>query len=236
MIDLAPIYDEGGVTIYCGDSAEILPTLPRGDLLLTDPPYGLGQWSSTGGQSLSAQEVKDVTGWDLLDPELITAAVGHCELSIVWGGNYFGGVLGPTRAPLIWDKAVRGMHFADGEMAWTNFDFGTLRIYNYSSGAARAARGPRVHPTQKPEALMAWSIKKSRVEPPGLIIDPFMGSGTTLLAARAAGFKAIGIEQSGKYCNLAIERLAQGALFCADDPAIASGGYIEPKQQLAWDK
>ena len=108
------------------------------------------------------------------------------------------------------------MHFADGELAWTNFDFGSLRIFNLAA-AASDSRGERKHPTQKPVQLMRWCIdvaeKGVEIE---TVFDPFMGSGTTLRAAKDMGKKAIGIEFEERYCEIAATRLAQGSLFALD--------------------
>jgi DNA modification methylase len=208
-----PYYHEerSGITIYHGDCREILPTLPRTDLVLTDPPYGIGGWSATGGNSLRPDEAADVNKWDVLPPdEVVRAAVAHGRIAVVWGGNYLCGILGAFRTPLIWDKCIRGMHFADGELAWTNFGFGAPRIFKLAA-AASDARGARQHPTQKPVALMAWCIRLAG-DDAQTIIDPFMGSGTTLVAAKDLGHKAIGIEIEERYCEIAAKRLAQEVL------------------------
>ncbi len=199
--------ERSDITIYCGDALEILPELPRVGLVCTDPPYGIGKWNATGGQSLSAQEAVEISKWDVRpDDALILACVAAGDQAVVWGGNYFAGLLGACRAPLIWDKGIRGMHFADGEMAWTSFDFGTLRILELNAGASDA-RGARQHPTQKPTALMHWCIELSKTE--GAVLDPFMGSGTTLRAAKDLGRPAIGIDREEKYCAVAVQRLGQ---------------------------
>ena len=182
--------------------------LDRVDLVLTDPPYGIGNWSASGGNSLTAGEAADIASWDVAPtPEVLAACVAAGRYAIVWGGNYLCGALGAFRAPLVWDKGQRGMHFADGEMAWTNFDFGTLRIFTQSLGQGDV-RGARLHPTQKPVALMRWCIAQA---PPdcAVILDPFMGSGTTLVASQSLGRRAIGIDISESYCRTAVERLRQ---------------------------
>ena len=213
---MKPYYEQDGITIYHGDSVEILNNLEvKADLLLTDPPYGIGSWSSTGGNSITQEEADMINKWDVAPAKHhLEAMIAKARYSIVWGGNYFAGELGSWRTPLIWDKAIRGMHFADGELAWTNFDFGSLRIFNLPA-ASSDARGNRKHPTQKPVQLMHWCI--GLVKDVNLVIDPFMGSGTTLRAAKDLGIKAIGIEVEEKYCEIAANRLAQGSLFAEID-------------------
>ena len=210
---IEPYYHDeaAGITIYHGDCREILPTLPKVDLVLTDPPYGIGGWSATGGNSLRQDEIDEINGWDVApSDEVLKLVVSSGRYAIVWGGNYLCGPLGRFRSPLVWDKGMRGMHFADGEMAWTNFDFGTLRILNY--GIARSeTKGARQHPTQKPIAVMRWCLQQAP-DDCQTVLDPFMGSGTTLRAAKDLGRRAIGIEIEERYCEIAVERLRQAVL------------------------
>jgi len=215
-------YEHGGITIYNCDCLDILPEINKCGLLLTDPPYGIGSWSATGGNSLSQAEVDEINGWDLAAGiDTLQLCIAKADYSIVWGGNYFG--IGKTRAPLIWDKANRGMHYADGEMAWTNFDFGTLRIFNYSL-AESEVKNKRRHPTQKPINLMKWCINQAK-RATGVILDPFMGSGTTLEAAKEMGRKAVGIEIQEKYCEIAAKRL--------DSCAVLPFGDENEKEELS---
>ena len=203
-----PYYSDDSCTIYHGDCREILPSI-EADAVVTDPPYGVGSWSATGGNSLTPAEADEINRWDVVPAaETLSLALGR-RVAVVWGGNYLCGLLGPFRTPLLWDKGIRGMHFADGELAWTNFDFGSLRILSYPL-AASEVKGNRFHPTQKPVAVMAWSIEQTRSV--GTILDPFMGSGTTLRAAKDLGRKAIGIEIEERYCEIAAQRLGQEVL------------------------
>lgn len=210
-----PYYEQDGITIYHGDAAELLRDQRLReygpyDLLLTDPPYGIGSWSSTGGNSLRPDEAADINRWDVRpSADMLRAALALARYAVIWGGNYFAGDLGDFRRALVWDKKIRGMHYADGEMAWTNFDFGSLRIFEFPAGRSDA-RGQRAHPTQKPVQLFQWCI--NLVEDAKLILDPFMGSGTTLRAAKDLGRRAIGIEIEERYCEIAARRLDQTVL------------------------
>lgn len=214
-----PYYQSGSVTIYHGDCAEILPTLPTCALVLTDPPYGLRAWNTSGGQSLREDEAEHVEKWDQLpSADLMRLVVNAGKVAIVWGGNYLCGLLGLFPGALVWNKMRRGMHFADGEIAWTNLP-GTTRIFDKEivgnwraeGETALSGREPRLHPTQKPIELMQWCIQRSRIKT-GVVLDPFMGSGSTLVAARNLGFESIGIEKEERYCEAAAARLSQELL------------------------
>jgi DNA modification methylase len=206
----AAYYSDSLVQVYLGDSREIVPLLPQADLLLTDPPYGIGGWSASGGNSLGQDEADAINGWDVApDPETLRMVVAHAKYAVVWGGNFLCGALGPWHSPLVWDKRNRGMHYADGEIAWTNFAFGTLRILELPLQATEV-RGHRKHPTQKPVALMTWCIEQSKTT--GLILDPFLGSGSTLVAAKLMNRRAIGIECVEAYAEVAAERCRQNVL------------------------
>jgi DNA modification methylase len=205
-----PYYEENGITIYNADCREVLPHLEKVDLVLTDPPYGL-KWSGTGFDKQPLLNHKEAAAWDNRPSgELLKLAISSGKDSVVWGGNYFANDLGTFVSPLIWDKMTGNNPFADGELAWTSFRSGTLRIFKHQwCGAFKdSERGEKsIHPTQKPVALMQWCIN---IAPKAqTILDPFMGSGTTLVAAKQLGRKAIGIELEEKYCEIAVKRLQQ---------------------------
>jgi DNA modification methylase len=200
---MKPYYKDDAVTIYHGDCREILPTLGRFDLLLTDPPYGLGdRW--TGGTWGSDPMYSDAKQWDRpLDKEAMPLCIASASNQIVWGGNYFS--LPPCRGFLLWVKIPAMETMADAEFAWTSYDH-VAKSYT----SHRNPDGKRSHPTQKPTGLMSFCIgyadSRSSVR---TIIDPFMGSGTTLSAAKLDGKIAIGIELNERYCEIAANRLTQ---------------------------
>src|SRR5215211_6366315 len=137
-----------GVEVWLGDCREVLPMLGPVDAVVTDPPYGIGSWSSTGGNSLSATETDEINRWDVApDAELFSLLRAWSKEQIFWGGNYFVEHLGNCRSPLIWDKKQRGVHFADGEFAWTSFKGGTLRIFDKALQATEIRQEGREHPT-----------------------------------------------------------------------------------------
>ena len=202
-----PYYDRDGITIYHGDCRDILPLLEPGsvDLVLTDPNYGHGKrWQ--GGTWGAAEMYRDAEAWDAerTDDTTIRQAVERGRDAIVWGGNYFS--LPPSRCWLAWTKAERMATLADFELAWTSYDKPSKRF----ECRRNPQNGKRMHPTQKPIGLIRWCLEfAGEVE---TILDPFMGSGTTLRAAKDLGRRAIGIEIEEKYCEIAVRRLAQGVL------------------------
>lgn len=204
---MKPYYQDKSCIIYHGDCRDILAELESIDLLLTDPPYGLGdKW--TGGTWGAQQMYKDAKKWDQNPPSetLLKMAIEKAKNSIIWGGNYFSG-LPSCRGLLAWFKIPTLETMADFELAWTTFDRPAKTIQTNRN------REHRLHPTQKPMNVIKWCIlqadKDRKAE---TILDPFMGSGTTLRAAKDLGRKAIGIEIDERYCEIAANRLRQEVL------------------------
>jgi len=209
-VALEPFYERDGQTIFCGDCREILPALEPVDLVLTDPPYGIGerwQGGARHGWAKTDTEKTSRNSWDGATPDdaTIRAVVSAGTAAIVWGGNYF--ALPPSRCWLVWNKPERGFTLAEAELAWTSAD-NVARVFDGNRHAAT-----RVHPTQKPLPLIKWCLSLSWAKDAATVLDPFMGSGTTLVAARDMGRKAIGIEIEERYCEIAAKRLDQGVLF-----------------------
>lgn len=214
-----PYYDEDGITIYCGDCSNIITCLDRVGLVLTDPPYGISadtnqrlRAGKQHGNALAPSRDYGHSNWDHSAPprELIEDIVKIATHAIVWGGNFF--ELPPSRAWLVWDKQNGSNGYADCELAWSNLDQSVRMIRHRWHGMLRSPSDDpdeRVHPTQKPVAVMDWCM---RFDPVGSVLDPFMGSGTTLVAAKRQGRRAIGIELEERYCEMAVKRLSQGVL------------------------
>ena len=200
---IEPYYDRGGITIYHGDCAEVMNQLGEFDLLLTDPPYGIDAGNMNLGRTASSRLAK--SDWDKIRPsdDLLAGLISMCHRSIIWGGNYFS--LPPSRKFLFWDKLNAGLSFAEGEQAWCSWD-GVARIYKLNSSTVK-----KRHKTEKPIRLIRWCIKQS--DGAQSILDPFMGSGTTLLACKLDGISCVGIEREEAYCEAAVKRLAQEVLF-----------------------
>lgn len=209
---MKPYYSEGGVTIYHGDCRDVLPTLPVADLVLTDPPYGLGGWARKEmvGKNGSSRLWGKGETWDEAPPDedTIRATVAAGRQAVIWGGNYY--TLPPSRCWLIWDK-VQKFSGADAELAWTNLD-ASVRVFRLSriDAFVNQAEGKKQHPTEKPARLMRWCLDIAGDA--GVVLDPFMGSGTTLRAAKDMGREAVGIEAEERYCEIAANRLGQEVL------------------------
>ena len=210
---MKPYYEHAGITIYHGDCLEVLPTLGKFDLLMADPPYGLGMARSHLSMPtvLSAQRDYGDSEWDdtPADQETLKVAIALCDKAVVWGGNHF--QLGSSRCWLAWDKQrPSGTYYAEVELAWTNIDAPARIIRHQWHGFMRPRMEERWHPTQKPLAVIKWAIAQS---PEGKsVLDPYMGSGTTLRAAKDIGLTAVGIEIEERYCEIAAKRLSQEVL------------------------
>lgn len=206
---MKPTWEKNGVQLYLGDCREILPTLGVVDAVITDPPYGIG-WSKRskwGGSNLAQTKDYGIQEWDCTPPskETIDALRGMSQWQIFFGGNYF--ELPPTPCWLVWDKETGDNHFADAELAWTNLK-GAVRLIRYRwAGMLRENNETRGdHPTQKAVGVMEWAISKLP-EPSSTILDPFMGSGTTGVAAVRLNRKFIGIERESQYFDIAQRRI-----------------------------
>ena len=214
----------GNATLYLGDCRDILPTLPKVDAVITDPPYGIDAdrkaneagdlaakqkaLGSAGNKSGRGWKSYGVEGWDVERPpqecfDLMGEQVRRGGVFIVWGGNYFTDFLPPTMQWLVWDKGQRDFSLADCEFAWSS-QKRAARIFSYSRGAA--LQDGKEHPTQKPIALMEWCIEQA-ANKPQTILDPFMGSGTTGVAAMNLQRAFIGIEREPKYFDIACRRI-----------------------------
>jgi len=189
----------GNATLYLGDCRDIFPNLPKVDAVITDPPYGIGYAANPivgKGKKESNHERKE---WDDETVDL-SQVLSMSDVCVIWGGNYY--PLPPSRGWLTWFKPDAPPSMAHFEMAWTNRD-ATARQLSCSIASVNAERIG--HPTQKPLALMKWCI--DQVGNPKTILDPFMGSGTTGVAAVQMGRSFIGIEREPKYFDIACERI-----------------------------
>lgn len=209
----------GRATLYLGDCRDVLPLMGKVDAvvdnadaegvcLLTDPPYGISVPDKRRGG--------DTEQWDTETcDDLIELALAVTDRAIVFGGNYYR--LPPSRCWLIWDKLIsEGLNLAHAELAWTNIDLGVRLKRHLWSGPFREGGEVRNgHPTQKPLGVMQWAL--GFLPKTGTILDPFMGSGTTGVAAVQMGRDFIGIEREERYFEIACRRIEeaqrQGDLF-----------------------
>ena len=195
----------GCATLYLGESLEILPTI-QADCLVCDPPYGIGESAgknASRGNLAIAQDFGSKT-WDLqIEQHAVNMALNRVGDAAIFGGNYY--VLPPSPCWLVWDKVNGKNDFADCELVWTNLK-GAARLKKYMwHGMLKEAGETRGdHPTQKPVGIMEWVISFITGQ---IVLDPFMGSGTTGIACANMGRDFIGIEREPEYFYIACRRL-----------------------------
>lgn len=210
-----PYYQDKNTTIYHGDCRDVLPNIGQVNLVLTDPPYGIGEAAGKNKSRGNLAIAKDYgsADWDdkLIDNSVIKTLIE--QPCVLFGGNYYS--LPAASCWFVWDKDNGDSDFADCELAWTNLR-GAVRLIKYRwNGMLKKKPEQRWHPTQKPLEVISWCIVQAdkKLNSPVLtILDPFMGSGTTLRAAKDLGRKAIGIELEEKYCEIASKRMSQEVL------------------------
>ena len=212
---MKPYYQDDYVTLFHGDCREVVPTLGRFDLLLTDPPYGMGDLLHRPGSGQWQKLYRDgAPEWDREAPQYLTDFVAIAEKSIVWGGQFFN--LPSSRGWLCWNKIIRNWSSSECELAWTNIERPN-RVFDYSHG--QLAHENKQHPTQKPLPLMLWCI--GLAGDVQTILDPFAGSGTTGRAAKDLGRKCVLVEREERYCEIAARRMAQEVLGLEMPAAVA---------------
>lgn len=216
----------GRATLYLGDCRDILPRLGKVDAVVTDPPYGIGHKRGKGGSRESGRHGGNVKslgfGGMVGDDRPFDASHLLQWPCVLWGANFYGHTLPPaTGSWLVWDKVEHGGagDFSDAEIAWCSRKGATKTYRHMWMGVQRASEQaePRVHPTQKPVALLSWSISRLLLQDDAVIVDPYMGSGTTGVAALKAGYAFIGCEIDARHFDTACKRIEdaqrQGDLF-----------------------
>jgi DNA modification methylase len=193
-----------GITLYQGDMLDILPTLGEFDACVTDPPYGIGM---DGGKIGKANYEKLNWDGDTVGQNAVDLIFVHCRAVILWGGNYYTDKLPVAAKWLVWDKQNDPTTFADCELAWSNLTGQTRMVLWLWSGPYMKQKEDRFHPTQKPYGVMNWCIDQLPADV-GTILDPFMGSGTTGVAAIKRGKAFYGIEREPKYFEIALRRIS----------------------------
>jgi site-specific DNA-methyltransferase (adenine-specific) len=199
-------------TIILGDCYEFMKCLPDKciDVVIADPPYGINVLKNNrigGLRSGYTNSYKPMINDDVKVD--LTELFRVSKHQIIFGGNYFD--LPVTKSWVVWDKKLQNDwndDFSDGELIWTSFSR-PLRIHRHLYvGFIQSEREIRCHPTQKPIGLMKWLINNyTHID--DVIFDPFMGSGSTCIAAKQLNRKYIGCELDADYFNIASKRLKQ---------------------------
>lgn len=211
-----PCVTIGNCTLYNGDCRDILPLLPRVDAVVTDPPYGMNLNTDntrfTGGNnpasrgkrnSKGSSDGKPILGDDRPFDATFLLEYGHEQ--ILWGFNHFPYSL-PRGAALVWIKrndAAFGSFLSDAEIAYKSSGCGVFCKRDFTNMDTAS----RVHPTQKPVPIMKWCL--THVPNAQIILDPFMGSGTTGVACQKMGRHFIGIELDPDYFQIACKRIKE---------------------------
>ena len=214
-------FEAEGVTLYLGDWREHRGMLSGVDAVVTDPPYGHG-WSgvnstSKGGRNWTRRRAEKIIGHDEdFDP----APVLEMDVpTVLWGANHYASRLPDSPAWLTWDKreGTAENNLSDCELAWCNVG-GSARLFRHMwNGLCRASEvGEHLHPTQKPVVLMAWCMDKAKIPEGATVLDPYAGSGSTVIACLRTGRNCIAVEKDPTHFATMVERvkreLAQGVL------------------------
>jgi len=214
---MTPTWSKNGVTLYCADCRDVLPTLGKVDAVVTDPPYGIGfaarptKWSRDNISRIG-------TDWDNTTPCLDPILRAGKQV-LIWGGNHF--PLPVSRGWLVWVKPEQLPTYGTVELCWTNIEM-PIKHFNHN----RCDGDKHDHPTQKPLPVIEWCLKYTHAE---TILDPFMGSGTTGVACVRLGRKFIGIEIEPKYFDIAVRRIE--AAF--DETSLLDHGAKQEQEELA---
>ena len=208
-----------GVTIMRGDCSDLMPL--EADALVSDPPYGIGY--AHGGHDTSGAGDNGIGKGKYVTKFKGAAIHGDDEafnpapwldypVCVLWGANHYASRLPDSHCWLVWDKRAASGHtndFADCELAWCSRSAVARMFRHHWDGMMKASeRGvPRLHPTQKPVALMAWCMEAAKIPEGATVLDPYMGSGTTGVACIRTGRRFIGIERDAGYFAAAKQRL-----------------------------
>jgi len=211
--------------LYHADCRDVIDDLPF-DSIVTDPPYGLSKclnraWDDFGkirnrkqrrnnlhsGGTWAAKKIYKDIDWDDEAPDLTFLLERNVPM-MIFGGNYF--LLPPSRKFIVWDKAESFYRrsFAECELYYCSFD-GNARIIKCMPESIGFGKSPKVHPTQKPVAVMQFCISELPQGSGNIVCDPYMGSGTTGVACVNMGRAFIGIEQKRKYFDIACQRIEE---------------------------
>ena len=227
MTDLQAILDKGGPweqariigdqLLIQGDCLEVMPTLPKVDACLTDPPYGIGALMQ-GGTWGAAGNYTKMREWDMrINQPAFDYCVGLGVPMISWGGNYY--KVPPSRRWLAWVKRDNMPTMADFEMAWTNLDGPAKEFYH------RRSCFDRQHQTAKPIALMEWCL--GFLPDAQTILDPFAGSFTTAVACQRLGRQSISIELDADYYAIGVKRVQE----VVNNPPLFTPAPPKPTQE-----
>jgi len=199
-------------TLHNLDCTEFLATLGDNeiDVVVTDPPYGINENNKKvlSRSNLAVAIDYGDFAWDKkrIDTALIREIQRVSKEQVIWGGNFYTDCLPPSSSWAVWDKVNGANDFADCELAWTSHKKAVRKFTYMWNGMIKQKPEKRFHPTQKPLDLMVW-VLETYTKPNDLILDPFMGSGTTGVACLMTGRRFIGCEIEPNYFKIAQDRI-----------------------------
>ncbi len=202
--------------IFCVDCLELMREMPDNsiDMILTDPPYGIKRdegfegFEGFGGFGEPIARTQYPGGWDDKRPDKIyfDEIIRISKKAIIFGGNFFADILPQGNHWIVWDKLNTMPTFGNCELIWTNIKRNSVKKYTVEWNGLIGKEKFRYHATQKPVQLMAYLIR-DYTEPDALILDPFLGSGTTAVAAIRTGRRFIGCEINQSYVDICNKRI-----------------------------
>jgi site-specific DNA-methyltransferase (adenine-specific) len=224
-IIVRPYFQESNVVIYHGDCREILPTLPKVDLVLTDPPYGVGigehnnqaKSGGYGGHLAKGAYLSFADTYENFVSIVVPAlniAIGKARCAAVFSGPHIHEQAKPTSIGGVWYPS------ATGRTPWGSKNFLPVLLYGNPPGAGQhrptviqtsALAEDNGHPCPKPLEWLLWLVRIGSREG-DLILDPFAGSGTTAVAAKKLGRRCIAVEIEEKYCEIAARRIQEASM------------------------
>lgn len=227
----------GDCRLFLGDCQAVMQELPHVGALVTDPPYGINQGKGMGGHGygFGGKRTKlartyENSEWDKTRParEVFDMMLMQADMHIIWGGNYFTDFLPVSGKWLFWDKVQTMPSYSDGELAWTTLPGVAVKQFTYNGSGLHAKEKNRVHPTQKPVELMRWCLD-FLPDDVGTVLDPFVGSGSTLVACAKNGRRGIGIERDEAFFEIACKRVReayeQPDMFTPKPDKMTQGGF-----------
>jgi DNA modification methylase len=215
---MTPYYQSETATIYHADCKDVLEELSPVGMLLTDPPYGIGRSKGMRKHLVNSllegtvittparQYPKDTWDFEPISQELLDTVLCFGRVQVIWGGVFFSDLLPRASHWVVWNKRQSMPSYSKAEIAWTNSRRKSVAMVTILQSGFMAKEKKRYHPTQKPVELMRWCIE-NYLKSGSTVLDPFMGAGSTILAAAAMGKQAIGIEREERYCEIAAKRL-----------------------------
>ena len=221
-------YQDDYVTIYNADCRDILLHFSSDCVIVSDPPYGINaEYSRAGtrkkvtlrGASANVYKCEQRPTIANDNKPFDPSHLLRFQIIALFGANHFADKLPASGKWFVWDKrkGTKSDYNSDAELIWTNQQ-GATRLFSHlwrglvREGEENAVYGTKLHPAQKPVNLMKWILVQFKITPEQTVIDPYMGSGSTLKAAKDLGLKAVGIELSEEYCQIAKKRLMQNPL------------------------